>query len=115
MSTATPNAVLAYRVLDHIDAHPEEHRQTAWVDQDSCGTTACFAGWACLLAGDQAPPPADCPSAMVFSPDGHLHGVFDRAQEHLGIDEETAEDLFSGDHLAEDLAELVPQIFGPRP
>src|ERR1044072_1672642 len=47
----TLNAKLAYEVLDYIEAHPEKHDQATYFN--SCGTTACFAGWASLLSGDE--------------------------------------------------------------
>ena len=42
---------LAERVRDQIVQHPESHNQKVWVQQTSCGTTACVAGWAVLLSG----------------------------------------------------------------
>lgn len=44
----TPNAELAYRVLDHIDAHPESWIQKTWW----CGSGGCFAGWTAELSGE---------------------------------------------------------------
>lgn len=49
MSRPTPNAELAYRTLDQIDASPEHWRQSSWV----CGTSYCFGGWAVVLSGGQ--------------------------------------------------------------
>jgi len=44
------NDDLAYSTLDYIREHPEE-----WDQRDYfCGSTACFAGRAILLAGGQA-------------------------------------------------------------
>jgi hypothetical protein len=51
MTAPTPNAELAYKVLDHIDAHPQQWRQGWWFTELDCGTAACFAGWACVLSG----------------------------------------------------------------
>lgn len=40
-------------VLAQVEATPEAHEQSVWIKRDHCGTTACVAGWATLLAGDQ--------------------------------------------------------------
>jgi hypothetical protein len=57
---ATPEEFLAASVperrklvLAQIEAEPEHHDQAYWiVDKGTCGTAACMAGWACVLAGD---------------------------------------------------------------
>lgn len=40
-------------VRDHIKAHPEQHDQGMWYDDETvtCGTTACIAGHTILLLG----------------------------------------------------------------
>jgi hypothetical protein len=45
--TAVREFVPVTEVMDHIRAHPEEHDQKYWI----CGTRACVAGRADLLAG----------------------------------------------------------------
>jgi len=40
------NMALHEKVLTHILAHPEEHRQGAWAVKDACGTAFCYAGHA---------------------------------------------------------------------
>lgn len=42
------NTELLEQTMRHIIDHPETHNQGIWVSE--CGTTACFAGWACLLS-----------------------------------------------------------------
>jgi len=42
---------LAYATLDYIREHPEEWNQSSYFS--TCGSTACFAGRALLLAGEQ--------------------------------------------------------------
>jgi hypothetical protein len=115
--TAPPNAELAYRVLDHIDAHPETWSQRHW-----CGTYQCFAGWAVELSGERA------------DADQSINGVHvsDRAAQLLGfrstddLDNYTwtvhvenggdcDEELFGALNTREDLGRLVAEIFGPRP
>lgn len=49
----TPNAELAYRVLDHIDLHPDEWNQKHWITKTESGFAGCFAGLACMLSGDE--------------------------------------------------------------
>lgn len=118
-----PNAELAYRVLDHIDAHPEQWEQGKWIGQAECGTAACFAGWAVLLSG--AEPRfymKGCSTADVVF-DGRARVAPDLAEELLGAsrwveagDGESDDiDLFAQDNTREDLGRLVVQIFGPRP
>lgn len=43
----TVNAALLRSTLDYIKTHPEQWNQKTW----HCGTTACFAGHAAILAG----------------------------------------------------------------
>ena len=112
-----PNAQLAYMVLDHIDAHPEQWDQGHWVGQADCGTVGCFAGWAVMLSGytvDDA--------IVIESPDGapdlnglHIETASDRL---LGISDETAAehgDPYDGLLKRDELGQRVPEIFGPRP
>jgi hypothetical protein len=122
--SARPNAELAYRVLDHIDAHPEQWNQKRWW----CGTSGCFAGWAVTLSGEQVNADA-CVTA-----NGLIMHVSDRAAQVLGFPDEDAlidaaieamgggipeEDdapaLFNAGNTREDLGRLVAEIFGPRP
>jgi hypothetical protein len=124
-----PNAELAYRVLDHIDAHPEQWRQERWLHKTSCGTVACFAGWAVVLAG----------GGVQIDSGGNWLNVtlddetFDRFSEAgcaaLGIEDDEvpgvdpicdcgctdAPGLFDGTNSRDDLGRYVEAIFGPRP
>ena len=114
-----PNAELAYRVLDHIDAHPEQWDQRTW----DCGTVACFAGWAVRLSGARAAGPA-YDSKVVEGP-ADLIGldVSDAAVRVLRHECWTPDsdifsprgDLFASDNTREDLGRLVAEYFGPRP
>lgn len=124
MTTPTkPNAELAYATLDQIDEHPELHDQSWWFTVTECGTTGCFAGWACLLSGDK-PDALDRPMhlldigadvSFVVRPDGVTQSVSEHAQELLGLDWETARRLFASGNTRERLGDLVAKIFGPRP
>lgn len=117
MTALIPNAALAYAVLDHIDAHPERWRQSWWFTELDCGTAACFAGWACVLSGDR-PRVDDADQEGEFStvirPDGILDDVEQRAEELLGIQDDSANLFYSG-NTREDLGNLVAEIFGSRP
>lgn len=116
-----PNAELAYRVLDHIDAHPEQWRQGWWLTKADCGTAACFAGWACILSGD-APNlthPDDWEDEVEFSyvvpaGDAPVH-VEERATELLGISDRQSKTLFDGFNDRSYLGMYVERFFGPRP
>lgn len=117
-----PNAALAYRVLDHIDAHPEQWNQGLYIGKAECGTVACFAGWTCLLSGETPSYFGDGQtetSWLTFN--GDQIPVADRAEQLLGVDryielgEGGADDLFGGGNSREDLGELVEELFGPRP
>lgn len=40
------NVPLITKVMDRIEAHPQEHDQSTWASRTACGTTYCFAGHA---------------------------------------------------------------------
>jgi hypothetical protein len=118
----SPNAVLAYRVLDLITAHPEHHDQAAWLfnpdkrdvgyvlDQllADCGTTACFAGWTCLAAGDVVAEDG------IRTP-GVPRSVEYRAADLLGIGTDDAEQLFFDAETLTQVVDTVKEVFGPDP
>jgi len=119
MSAPKPNAELAYLVLDHIDAHPEQWDQGRWIsrpDGADCGTAGCFAGWACMLSGNQPDwTMSNGKWTNTVTADGYWKYVGDRAAELLGISEVDAEMLFDADNQRDDLDRHVAEIFGPRP
>jgi hypothetical protein len=110
------NAELAYRVLDHIDAHPRQWDQTTWIRDGECGTTACFAGWTVLLSGHRV---EYCHNYVSYcgTIDGDHVSVRAVAARDLGIPLEVAwwSELFAGGVTRDQLGRLVEQIFGPRP
>jgi hypothetical protein len=118
--SAQPNVELAYRVLDHIDANPEQWNQATWFGRSECGTTGCFAGWAVALAGhdiDFDPEPNEWDGRQPYASidgDGNK-AIRDVAAAELRISGEDEEVLFDGDNTREDLGDLVAEIFGPRP
>jgi hypothetical protein len=112
------NAELAYRVLDHIDAHPETWHQDVYICKTECGTGGCFAGWTTFLSG--ATPSYSEESALVTSlvfVNGRLERVGSLAKNLLGLPSYSVEatDLFNPENSQEDLGRLVREIFGPRP
>lgn len=118
MTAPTPNAELAYRVLDHIDANPEQWRQGEWIGEAECGTVGCFAGWAVLLSGGRL---AGDGSGLVTGL-GELDGthVWQAADALLGIgydylNKRELPDPYDGLRNRESLGETVAEIFGPRP
>lgn len=115
MTAPTPNAELAYAVLDQIDAHPESWDQLTW----DCGTTACFAGWAVRLSGGSSVDGVHVSSGPVELENLRIEFA---AYKALGIDEVGASYgnpertwLFDIENDREKLGELVAEIFGPRP
>jgi hypothetical protein len=122
-----PNAELAYRVLDQIDAHPERWDQKRWW----CGTSGCFAGWAVVLSDGED---AMMNGSYVRVGDRKVHTQI-RAFELLGISDDSADQdiapalsyyaelsetddspsLFHMWNSRADLQILVENIFGERP
>jgi hypothetical protein len=113
VTAPTPNAELAYAVLDQIDAHPETWNQAVY----DCGTAACFAGWAVRLSGWTAGKDLDEWTVVVDGPD-NLLGVHVSDAATIALRSECTfgeEDLFASYQTRSDLGRLVAEIFGPRP
>jgi hypothetical protein len=131
VTAPTPNAELAYRVLDQIDAHPEQWDQTRWwkpadmAPGVSCGTAGCFAGWAVSLSGGQMARGDVTADVRVESGLDEWSGAYVpvAAAALLGLpmddpwseDEAEHQELFHENNTREDLGRLVAEIFGPRP
>jgi hypothetical protein len=127
MTDTTPNAALAYAVLDQIEAHPENWDQAKWISRKAeCGTSGCFAGWTAMLSGYKpvfANSTTSEATIVQDSADGEVR-VSELAQQLLGaryhrlVDADgyyDEEDLFSEYHDFDDLRRLVVEMFGPRP
>lgn len=114
---SAPNAELAYRVLDQIDAHPETWNQAAW----DCGTAACFAGWALRLSGAKldgglVPAVCDGPEHLIgLHVDVAACRVLRIDDDVVGEDTDDEEWLFASHNSRADLGRIVEEIFGPRP
>lgn len=113
---SAPNAELAYRILDQIDAHPEQWNQGTWVTD--CGTSFCFAGWALELTGHTL---RDVEvnglrrMQLDDEPEVFAETVARAAAVELRIRRWDAGQLFESMNTREDLGELVAEIFGSRP
>ncbi len=68
----------AERVLDAIDANPDQFDMTAW-----CGTTRCIAGWAAHLDGWKMP---RIVSSVWAEKDNRSDRIPEIAARFLGID-----------------------------
>lgn len=102
----TFNVELGKKVLEFITTHPERHNQNDWFEESSseCGTTACVAGWTCIIGLDlpleeEEGEPCDCgcegPGGITYyyyPPVGRWDGA---GQELLGISDEMAVALFT--------------------
>lgn len=110
------NVPLLQKTMDHIEAHPEEWDQANWF----CGTKACFAGHAVLLAGAQKvddPNLAACGFLVPY--DGEpviilsgapMTGVGTRAKQLLGLTEDESGALFRGGNTMDDLRARVAEL-----
>lgn len=107
------NTELLLKVADAIEKYPELYDQETYgdveVDDTSCGTTACIAGWACALEGyhpvvDRLPW-RDASSYFTYTRvaqkpwQAWSNGVspHDIAQELIGLEDWAAEELFGSD------------------
>jgi hypothetical protein len=113
-------------ILNYIKEHPNEWNQTLWVDDQPCRTRFCFAGFAIqrskkykfirLSTGD-------------FSSDVMRVGEKDRpgnelgkdwwrpaqiGQEILGLNEQEADNLFSGGNKLDDLETVIDDILDSK-
>lgn len=110
---------LAYRTLDYIRAHPQEHQQRQW----RCESGMCFAGWAVQLAGGRwVTGPADESRNLLYAEPADDQWVVDgtitarvRAERLLGLDYDESDRLFHADNTVDELTTWVYWYFGDRP
>ena len=98
------NTELLEKTMQHIMDNPEQHDQGAWVN--SCGTAACFAGWACLLTQGTK----QCLDNETFSYQGKTKHAADLAMDLLGLTHKEAAVLFSGNNSREGLQLMVKDL-----
>lgn len=87
-SALTLDIPLARKVLEHLLAHPEEHDQSYFGVQKSCGTTACIAGTAILMDSQSKVAWEPCSQGIQMqcvAIDGEFVSIDDRAAELLGL------------------------------
>ena len=121
MTDTEPNAELAYRVLDHIDAEPDSWNQARW----ECGSAACFGGWAVRLGANAliSYNSSDGSARVIEGPESLLDRYADDvANEVLGLDSaytrglvDDQDWLYDPSHDRETLGRVVEELFGPRP
>ena len=128
------NVPLARKVMEFIREHRNQHNQSVWSSKrdvfdvqkgrylnsselaldTECGTTACFAGWACVLNGDLTY--ADekvVVSGKRGEADAVLESIPQRAVDVLGLTANEAARLFYADDFDE-LEYRVEVVFGER-
>jgi hypothetical protein len=108
VSLPIPNMDKLYAVLDQIEADPEHWNQVQWSEATECGTTMCFAGWACKMEGLKLQAETDSSRlARAYLANGEFIEYV--AQEILGLADDEAYSLFTettydpdGDSLSND-------------
>jgi hypothetical protein len=95
-----------WKVLEHIEAHPKEWTQGCWATLTSCGTSYCFAGWTCVIGGndDQQPRFTKYGDAYMTARGSEIGS---EAAELLGLSDEDACALFDGTNGLDHLRALV--------
>jgi len=101
------NVPLLKATLAYIKTHPEEWNQAVWV----CGTTACFAGRALLLAGAKFDNARTITNRLELGIPEFETRYSESASVVLGIDEATAgKNLFFHCRTIEALTSAVRKI-----
>lgn len=113
----TPNLPLLRKVLDHIDAHPEEWDQSEYGKVSrvsSCGTAFCIAGHALVMSGYETKESITYPGSLdFFTPDGVLTDPADEGMRVLGLTADEADDiggLFSAGNTRWRVQRIAEQI-----
>jgi hypothetical protein len=89
------NAELLEQTMQFILDNPKKHDPKVWLEESSCGTTACFAGWACILALKTIP---------SWRPVAYM------AADLLGLDDDDAYILFHGSNTVDQLQHYVKSL-----
>lgn len=127
LNDPTPNLPLLRKVLDHIDAHPDEWYQATWgiqTERSACGTAFCIAGHAIAMSGEHVVS-FDSGGSMLVDGEDYIvvEGVGEvEAPEYigsrlLGLTSEEADDLFAGNCTREAVqrhAEAIAARAGER-
>lgn len=121
------NVPMLRKVMDHIDAYPDEHEQGSWVwdynrmppellqtvafKAPACGTAMCFAGHAVHMAGGEmifANPGAF--QTVTCKLDGLVDTIENTATEVLGLPYGVAQYLFESARTQDELRDAVRLI-----
>jgi hypothetical protein len=106
------NVELLEETMQYIKDHPELHRQGWWFTKQSCGTAACFAGWAVTLKGYMPVfDVGDWRAEVVALPGDRRE--FDTpylAQQLLGLTLNERETLFEASNTSEMLELMVKDL-----
>ncbi len=106
------NIELLDKTLDHIKKlidfpkGSDQWDQVDWGRKTHCGTSACFAGWACVLSGKYE----FSGSAMIDLETGRPDSPPWRAEDLLELTPEQAYSLFSATNTFEQLYEIIEEI-----
>lgn len=130
MTDIERNADLAYRVLDFIEAHPDQYEAVAdiaWVDSDGYHVTpgrgkllADFGGWTCMLSGELPRILGGAKdsyySGHVVTADGLVWDTTDRAATLLGLLADVEDSILCYEEVdtLDKLRAAVHATFGPR-
>lgn len=89
------NVDLMLKIREKITNEPDSYDQDVWIETSACGTTACIAGWACILSDKVLEWDAE-PEGIpyVFMKDGRNLRIDDAATEVLDIPKSYAEMWF---------------------
>ena len=88
------NIPLLRKTLEYAAAHHEEVDLTVWANRTACGTVACVAGWAAILAGHDIDWDTTAPlSGSVYLTTNGDH-IAEIAAQELGLTEEQENQLF---------------------
>lgn len=117
---SSPDAELARKVLEHIEANPGQWNQAYWAQRTECGTAYCFAGHVVSAAhpgavfefGDEDSYRRTEANRVSLSGAKHRLIMY-VAQETLGLNQYSAEVLFAPSNALEHLRDYVAQLERP--
>lgn len=113
MTAPTPNLPLLWATLETIQSHPENWnqrvegtREAAWLPEDNtCGSAACFFGHVLLGSGYTL-----SQDGAYYGPTGEWCDVVSEVQQLLGLDADTALDLYRPINTLDDIQRIVKEI-----
>lgn len=115
------NFALMHQILEKIRLDPDSWDQSNWARLTGCGTSYCFAGWACVLSGYRMDWTDIC-SVTLFLIDedyreqhGDRRPISNTACELLGLGPKEADALFAGSNSLDDLETMVKNLENGRP